>query len=271
MDSLFGQVELPSYSINGGLDRKFEEEEMPDILSSIMEEDEYAHLMRGLNTQLEKHRHKKKDMACLAAGVTLLPLAPFLYRHAKHKKRSKKVMQDICRFWNEQHKECELKWKFDRDLGTIFVGRSRKSKNRAVQDAALNQTVRRESAPPGSIGVIVEVQEPQRRHSAPILLDESSQASTAVGVLGLPVDSPFDTFDMKPPAPPAHKRSQSADMNSPKDTTVGQGRQRTSTDDFNLLFDSWVARPEGGQGNDLRLLAAARRKSEIPPTKSGPF
>jgi hypothetical protein len=111
---------LPIYAVNGGLDFKFDAEEMPSILHGIMSEADYMEFIGSLNRKLEKHRHKKKDMACLATGVVLLPLVPFLYRHAKHKKRARLQMQEACRFWNAKYPDSGLKWTVDRTEGSIY-------------------------------------------------------------------------------------------------------------------------------------------------------
>ena len=90
--------QLKRYDVNGGLDLKFEEEEegFPPLLAGVVSVEDWMWRMQDLNERLRKHRHKRKDIACLAAGPLLLPLVPFMYRHMKHKKRRKALLKSVA-------------------------------------------------------------------------------------------------------------------------------------------------------------------------------
>lgn len=59
-------IPIQQYSINGGLDMKFEEE-MPSGLKGLVKEDQWDVMIRECNRRLMKNRCKKKDIACLVA------------------------------------------------------------------------------------------------------------------------------------------------------------------------------------------------------------
>jgi len=103
-------IPIKQYSINGGLDMKFEEE-FPTGLKGLVKEDQYEMMIRDCNRRLQKNRCKKKDIACLvAAPACLLTLVPFMVRYKKHQKRSKVIMMDVAQLWNEQHPLVRLKY-----------------------------------------------------------------------------------------------------------------------------------------------------------------
>jgi hypothetical protein len=137
---------LKQYPINWGLDVKFEESEdgFPPAFGErdIMAVEQWTELMCELNKRLQKHRHKKKDCAMLAAGPMLLPLVPFMIRHQKHKKRTRAELRDFCDYVNREfalRKEHNLALYWNRDNENI--GLKTVTPRRSKQHGSANDRV----------------------------------------------------------------------------------------------------------------------------------
>ncbi|EDQ92483.1 uncharacterized protein MONBRDRAFT_22196 [Monosiga brevicollis MX1] len=94
------RVVVKSRPVNGWLDIKYDEEPYPEALyGHLSYEDFHDHIVR-LNAIRRKYRCTKVDYGLLAAGVSLLPVIPFV---ARKKSRAKKRRQEIDLLLHDFH------------------------------------------------------------------------------------------------------------------------------------------------------------------------
>eukprot|EP00294_Goniomonas_avonlea_P011901 CAMPEP_0114559244 /NCGR_PEP_ID=MMETSP0114-20121206/10818_1 /TAXON_ID=31324 /ORGANISM="Goniomonas sp, Strain m" /LENGTH=184 /DNA_ID=CAMNT_0001744701 /DNA_START=30 /DNA_END=584 /DNA_ORIENTATION=+ len=104
---------LEYYSVNGGLDSKFDTE-LPHWLRGVLSAKEFEDFMERANATLRKYRHTSADVALLGMGAAMLPLIPFMVRHAKKTRKVRTAMQNLCKEYNSLYGERGYILKFDR-------------------------------------------------------------------------------------------------------------------------------------------------------------
>ena len=74
----------------------------PTSLHGLLTPEEYEREIRTLNDKIKKARATKIDMALLATGALMVPLAIWAPRHAKQTKRRRKLIEEGCWEFNER-------------------------------------------------------------------------------------------------------------------------------------------------------------------------
>ena len=98
-------IYVPTYSCNGGLDTKFNHysrQAKPSHLHNLLTPDEYEREITMLNEKIKKTRQKKLDIALLATGALMIPLAVWFPRHSKQEKRKRKLIEEGVWEFNER-------------------------------------------------------------------------------------------------------------------------------------------------------------------------
>ena len=75
---------------------------IPTSLHGILTPEEYEREISTLNDKIKKARATKIDMALLATGALMVPLAIWAPRHAKQTKRRRKLIEEGCWEFNER-------------------------------------------------------------------------------------------------------------------------------------------------------------------------
>ena len=90
------EIYVPTYSCNGGLDTKFNQfarHARPSHLHGLLTTEEYEREITTLNDKIKKARAKSLDVALLASGVLMVPLALWGVRHGKQVKRKRNLIE----------------------------------------------------------------------------------------------------------------------------------------------------------------------------------
>ena len=98
-------IYVPTYSCNGGLDTKFNQysrQAKPSHLHNLLTPEEYEREITMLNEKIKKTRQKKLDIALLATGALMIPLALWFPRYAKQEKRKRKLIEEGVWEFNER-------------------------------------------------------------------------------------------------------------------------------------------------------------------------
>ena len=88
---------VPTYSCNGGLDAKFNQfarHAKPSHLHGLLTPEEYEREITMLNDKIKTARAKSVDVALLATGALMVPLAIWGVRHGKQVKRKRKLIEE---------------------------------------------------------------------------------------------------------------------------------------------------------------------------------
>lgn len=98
-------IYVPTYSCNGGLDTKFNHfarYARPSNLHGLLTEEEYEREIQTLNDKTKKARAKGVDVALLATGVLMVPLAVWGARHGRQAKRKRTLIEEGVWEFNER-------------------------------------------------------------------------------------------------------------------------------------------------------------------------
>ncbi|KAL7490206.1 hypothetical protein ACHAW6_015974 [Cyclotella cf. meneghiniana] len=102
-------IVVPTYSVNGGLDTKFNSSPRyarPSHLHNLLSPEEYTSTIEVLNDNIKRYRNGTIDKACLAAGPLMLPLAVWGIRHnAKVKKTRGEIERSVDDFNDRMERE----------------------------------------------------------------------------------------------------------------------------------------------------------------------
>lgn len=96
-------IYVPTYSCNGGLDTKFNQyprQAKPSHLHGLLTPEEYEREITTLNDRIKNARAKSVDVALLASGALMVPLALWGVRHGKQVKRKRKLIEEGVREFN---------------------------------------------------------------------------------------------------------------------------------------------------------------------------
>lgn len=74
----------------------------PSNLHGLLTAEEYEREIQTLNDKIKKARAKGIDVALLASGALIVPLALWAPRHAKQVKRRRKLIEEGCWEFNER-------------------------------------------------------------------------------------------------------------------------------------------------------------------------
>jgi len=118
-------IYVPTYSCNGGLDTKFNHysrQAKPSHLHNLLTPDEYEREITMLNEKIKKTRQKKLDIALLATGALMIPLALWFPRHSKQEKRKRKLIEEGVWEFNERmamdNRSVRMVWNRSKVTGT---------------------------------------------------------------------------------------------------------------------------------------------------------
>ncbi|KAL7531200.1 hypothetical protein ACHAWF_003666 [Thalassiosira exigua] len=98
-------IRVPTYSCNGGLDTKFNHyarHARPSDLHNLLTPEEYEREIRTLNDKIKKARANSLDVALLATGPLLVPLAVWGARHGRQVKRRRTLIEEGVWEFNER-------------------------------------------------------------------------------------------------------------------------------------------------------------------------
>jgi hypothetical protein len=90
-------IYVPTYSCNGGLDTKFNQfarHAKPSHLHGLLTTEEYEREITTLNDKIKKARAKSLDVALLASGALMVPLAMWGVRHGRQVKRKRALIEE---------------------------------------------------------------------------------------------------------------------------------------------------------------------------------
>lgn len=99
------RVIIPTYSINGGLDMKFNSnprDARPLHLHNLITPAEYEAAVNVINDNLKKYRNNKIDKICLASGPLMVPLAIWGVRHNTKVKKSRGEIERSVEEFNDR-------------------------------------------------------------------------------------------------------------------------------------------------------------------------
>ncbi|KAL3816504.1 hypothetical protein ACHAXA_011309 [Cyclostephanos tholiformis] len=88
---------VPTYSCNAGLDTKFNQfarHARPSHLHGLLTAEEYEREIMTLNDKIKTARAKSIDVALLASGALMVPLALWGVRHGKQVKRKRRLIEE---------------------------------------------------------------------------------------------------------------------------------------------------------------------------------
>jgi hypothetical protein len=98
-------IYVPTYSCNGGLDAKFNQyarHARPSHLHGLLTPEEYEREIATLNDKIKKARANSLDVALLASGVLMVPLALWGVRHGKQVKRKRNLIEEGVLEFNQR-------------------------------------------------------------------------------------------------------------------------------------------------------------------------
>jgi len=98
-------IHVPTYACNGGLDTKFNHfarHARPSHLHGLLTPDEYEREIQTLNDKIKKARAKGVDVALLATGALIVPLALWGARHGRQVKRRRTLIEEGVWEFNER-------------------------------------------------------------------------------------------------------------------------------------------------------------------------
>mmetsp|Transcript_37015 Transcript_37015/g.78161 ORF Transcript_37015/g.78161 Transcript_37015/m.78161 type:complete len:288 (+) Transcript_37015:236-1099(+) len=98
-------IYVPTYSCNGGLDTKFNHHARharPSHLHGLLTPQEYETSIRTLNAKIKSTRAKKVDVALLATGALMVPLAVWGARHGRQVKKRRTLIEEGVWEFNER-------------------------------------------------------------------------------------------------------------------------------------------------------------------------
>jgi hypothetical protein len=99
------RIIIPTYSVNGGLDIKFNSnprDARPSHLHNLLPPQEYEACINVINDNLKKYRNGKIDKACLVTGPLMIPLAIWGIRHNKKVKKSRGEIERSVEEFNDK-------------------------------------------------------------------------------------------------------------------------------------------------------------------------
>jgi hypothetical protein len=99
------RIYVPAYSCNGGMDTKFNPQPRhakPSDLHGILTAEEYAREISTLNDKIKKARSTSVDIALLALGPLMIPLALWGVRHGKQDKRKRTLIEEHVWDFNQR-------------------------------------------------------------------------------------------------------------------------------------------------------------------------
>lgn len=99
------RVYVPAYSCNGGMDTKFNphpRHAKPSDLHGILTAEEYTREISTLNDKIKKARSTSVDIALLATGPLMIPLALWGVRHGKQAKRKRTLIEEHVWDFNQR-------------------------------------------------------------------------------------------------------------------------------------------------------------------------
>lgn len=96
------RIIVPTYSVNGGLDIKFNSnprDVRPSHLHNLIQPEEYEAAINVINDNLKHCRNGFVDKVCLVAGPLMIPLAVWGMRHNKKVKKSRlEIVRSVDEF-----------------------------------------------------------------------------------------------------------------------------------------------------------------------------
>mmetsp|Transcript_31891 Transcript_31891/g.53311 ORF Transcript_31891/g.53311 Transcript_31891/m.53311 type:complete len:202 (+) Transcript_31891:303-908(+) len=104
------RIVVPTRSIQGGLDFKYETDPYDIELHGLMTPEQYTEAIENLNQKLRRSRAGTVDGALLATGPLLVPLALWGVRHRNQTKRRKRLLKEAIYEFNMQHQELLMRY-----------------------------------------------------------------------------------------------------------------------------------------------------------------
>jgi hypothetical protein len=99
------RIYVPAYSCNGGMDTKFNphpRHAKPSNLHGILSPEEYTREINTLNDKIKKARSTSFDIALLATGPLMIPLAFWGVRHGKQSRRKRTLIEEHVWDFNQR-------------------------------------------------------------------------------------------------------------------------------------------------------------------------
>lgn len=99
------RIYVPAYSCNGGMDTKFNphpRHAKPSNLHGIIKAEEYTREINTLNDKIKKARSTSVDIALLATGMLMIPLAFWGVRHGKQARRKRTLIEEHVWDFNQR-------------------------------------------------------------------------------------------------------------------------------------------------------------------------
>jgi len=104
-------VIIPERPVLAGLDAKYDPDPTLVELSSLgLSPDKYHQIVSDINDSLRQNRPSAVDVACLATGMAMIPLAVWALRHASRERKKKNILTLHMDEFNAQGLGWVLRW-----------------------------------------------------------------------------------------------------------------------------------------------------------------
>ena len=104
------RIVVPTRSVQGGFDFKFETDSYDVKLHGIISAQDYTDIMQSMNQKLKPARANQIDGALLIAGPLLVPLALWGARHSLQTRKRKRLLRQAIEEFNESRPELLMRW-----------------------------------------------------------------------------------------------------------------------------------------------------------------
>lgn len=104
------RIVVPTRSVQGGFDIKFETDPYDVKLHGIFSQQQYTDVIQAINQKIKPARSNAIDKALLVTGPLLVPLALWGARHGLQARKRKRLLRHAIEEFNEEYPELLMRW-----------------------------------------------------------------------------------------------------------------------------------------------------------------
>ena len=104
------RIVVPTRSVQGGFDIKFETDPYDVKLHGIVSQQQYTDIIQAINQKIKPARSNAIDKALLVTGPLLVPLALWGARHGLQTRKRKRLLRHAIEEFNEEYPELLMRW-----------------------------------------------------------------------------------------------------------------------------------------------------------------
>lgn len=104
------RIVVPTRSVQGGFDIKFETDSYDVKLHGILSSQQYTDIVQSINQKIKPARSNAIDKALLVTGPLLVPLALWGARHGLQTRKRKRLLKEAIDEFNEEYPELLMRW-----------------------------------------------------------------------------------------------------------------------------------------------------------------